>query len=80
MRVQKESRRFGSRACVLVLGLVAAGAVVASASPASAAVPGLVRISATSVSDFADFDSAKATPPARQGLDRYGLRAERRHR
>ncbi|MGW3808584.1 hypothetical protein [Micromonospora sp. NPDC005113] len=43
MRDQKESRRFGARASVLVLGIAVTGAVVTPASPASAAVPDLVR-------------------------------------
>ncbi|MGW5557268.1 hypothetical protein ACWER9_08610 [Micromonospora sp. NPDC003944] len=49
MRTQKQAR-----ALVLVLGLVAAGVVLVPASPASAAVPGLVRVAATSVSNSAD--------------------------
>ncbi|SIN35782.1 hypothetical protein [Micromonospora cremea] len=72
MRDQKESRRFGARASVLVLGLVAAGAVVTPASPASAAVPGLVRISATSVTNSADFHSATATCPVGKVLTGTG--------
>ncbi|MET8349045.1 hypothetical protein [Micromonospora sp. NPDC005206] len=72
MRAQKESRRFGARASVLVLGLVVAGAVIAPASPASAAVPGLVRVSATSVSNTADFHSATATCPVGKVLTGIG--------
>ncbi|MBM0274682.1 hypothetical protein [Micromonospora tarensis] len=72
MRVQTATRRIGGRASVLVLGLVAAGAVVAPASPASAAVPGLVRIAATSVSDSADFHSATATCPVGKVLTGTG--------
>ncbi|MBM0204793.1 hypothetical protein JNW90_18200 [Micromonospora sp. STR1s_5] len=63
MRTQNKSRRYGARASVLVLGLVAAGTVLAPASPASAAVPGLVRVAATSVSDSADYHSVTATCP-----------------
>ncbi|NYH45189.1 hypothetical protein HNR22_004916 [Micromonospora jinlongensis] len=72
MRTQKQVRRFGARASVLVLGLVAAGAVIAPASPASAAVPGLVRATATSVSNSTDFHSATATCPAGKVLTGAG--------
>lgn len=72
MRTQKQARRFGARASVLVLGLVAAGAVIAPASPASAAVPGLVRVTATSVSNSTDFHSATATCPAGKVLTGTG--------
>ncbi|MFF4876326.1 hypothetical protein [Micromonospora sp. NPDC000668] len=77
MRTKKQARRFGARASVLVLGFVVAGVVIAPASPASAAVPGLVRVSVTSVSNSADFHSATATCPVGKGVDRYGLRTER---
>ncbi|MET8356356.1 hypothetical protein [Micromonospora sp. NPDC005171] len=72
MRTQKETRRFDARASVLVLGLVAAGAVLAPASPASAAVPGLVRVAATSVSDSADYHSVTATCPVGKVLTGTG--------
>ncbi|MGW3604360.1 hypothetical protein [Micromonospora sp. NPDC005161] len=72
MRAQKESQRLSARASVLVLGLVVAGAVVAPASPASAAVPGLVRIAATSVTNSADFHSATATCPVGKVLTGTG--------
>ncbi|MEV4497582.1 hypothetical protein AB0J84_18045 [Micromonospora arborensis] len=72
MRTTKQARRFGARASVLVLGLVAVGAVIAPASPASAAVPGLVRIAAVSVSDSADFHSATVTCPAGKVLTGTG--------
>ncbi|MDG4808090.1 hypothetical protein O7634_15145 [Micromonospora sp. WMMD1120] len=72
MRAQSEARRFGARVSVLVLGLVAAGAVLTPASPASAAVPGLVRIAATSASDSADFHSATATCPVGKVLTGTG--------
>ncbi|KAB1949738.1 hypothetical protein F8271_00420 [Micromonospora sp. ALFpr18c] len=68
MCAQKQTRR----ASVLVLGLVVAGAVVAPASPASAAVPGLVRIAVTSVNTSADFHSATATCPAGKVLTGTG--------
>ncbi|MGC5286924.1 hypothetical protein [Micromonospora sp. DT231] len=61
-----------ARAFVLVLGLVATGAVLVPASPASAAVPGLVRIAATSVSSSADFHSATATCPGAKVLTGTG--------
>ncbi|MFI7575412.1 hypothetical protein [Micromonospora sp. NPDC049497] len=72
MRDQKNSRRFGARACGLVLGLAVAAAVVVPASPAAAAVPGLVRISATSASTSNDFHSVTATCPAGKVLTGAG--------
>ena len=72
MRDQKDSRRFGARACGPVLGLAVAGAVVVPASPASAAVPGLVRISATSASTSNDFQSVTATCPVGKVLTGAG--------
>ncbi|MGC5306656.1 hypothetical protein [Micromonospora zamorensis] len=72
MRTQNKARRFGARASVLGLGLVAAGTVLAPASPASAAVPGLVRIAATSVSNSSDYHSVTATCPAGKVLTGTG--------
>ncbi|MEV1111165.1 hypothetical protein [Micromonospora sp. NPDC049751] len=72
MRTQNTARRFGARASVPVLILLATGAVLAPASPASAAVPGLVRIAATSVSDSADFHSVTATCPVGKVLTGTG--------
>ncbi|MEU5932424.1 hypothetical protein [Micromonospora sp. NPDC047187] len=72
MRAQNKSRRYGARASVLVLGLVATGAVLAPASPASAAVPGLVRVAATSVTNSVDFRSVTATCPAGKVLTGTG--------
>ncbi|WP_433356465.1 hypothetical protein ACQPYV_05560 [Micromonospora saelicesensis] len=72
MRAQNKSRRYGARASVLVLGLVAAGAVLAPASPASAAVPGLVRVAATSVSNSTDYHSVTATCPVGKVLTGTG--------
>ncbi|RAN99790.1 hypothetical protein GAR05_02539 [Micromonospora saelicesensis] len=72
MRAQNKSRRYGARASVLVLGLVAAGAVLAPASPASAAVPGLVRVAATSVNNSADYHSVTATCPVGKVLTGTG--------
>ncbi|MGN9809251.1 hypothetical protein ACTMSW_07820 [Micromonospora sp. BQ11] len=72
MRDQKDSRRFGARAGGLVLGLAVAGAVVVPASPASAAVPGLVRIAATSASTSNDFQAVTATCPAGKVLTGAG--------
>ncbi|GLY21803.1 hypothetical protein [Micromonospora sp. NBRC 101691] len=67
MSDQRAFRRFGTRGLVLVLG-VAAAIVVAPAGPASAAVPGLVRISATSPGNSDDFRSVTATCPAGKAL------------
>ncbi|MEW2142464.1 hypothetical protein AB0869_06560 [Micromonospora vinacea] len=72
MRAQNETRRFGARVSVLVLGLVATGAVLAPASPASAAVPGLVRVAATSVNSSADYHSVTATCPVGKVLTGTG--------
>ncbi|MEU4570677.1 hypothetical protein [Micromonospora sp. NPDC023956] len=55
-------RRPGTRGLALVLGVAVVG-VFAPASPASAAVPGLVRISATSVSNSDDFRTVTAVCP-----------------
>ncbi|MEH0985556.1 hypothetical protein [Micromonospora sp. CPCC 205556] len=71
MRQQKESRRFGARAAVLLLGLTAA-AVVVPASPASAAVPGLVRVTTTSATNSNDFHTTTATCPAGKVLTGTG--------
>ncbi|MCM0673206.1 hypothetical protein NCC78_00455 [Micromonospora phytophila] len=72
MRDLKDSRWFGARASVLVLGLAVAGAVVAPASPASAAVPGLVRVSATSGVNSNDFHTVTAVCPAGKVLTGTG--------
>ncbi|MFE9188885.1 hypothetical protein ACFYL6_04665 [Micromonospora sp. NPDC007208] len=72
MRAQNETRRFGARVSVLVLGLVATGAVLVPASPASAAVPGLVRVAATSVNNSADYHSVTATCPVGKVLTGTG--------
>ncbi|MEU1585549.1 hypothetical protein [Micromonospora sp. NPDC005710] len=72
MRTQNTPRRFGARASVLVLGLLATGAVLAPASPASAAVPGLVRVAATSVSNSADYHSVTAACPVGKVLTGTG--------
>ncbi|MEH0937626.1 hypothetical protein [Micromonospora psammae] len=72
MRDQKEARRFGARASVVVLGLAVTAAVVAPASPASAAVPGLVRISATSALNSNDFRTVTATCPVGKVLTGTG--------
>ncbi|MGC4876374.1 hypothetical protein ACLQ26_08955 [Micromonospora sp. DT43] len=72
MRAHHQTRRLGARASVLVLGLAVAATVLAPASPASAAVPGLVRISATSVTDSADFHSTTATCPVGKVLTGTG--------
>ncbi|WP_328650802.1 hypothetical protein OG598_21590 [Micromonospora sp. NBC_00330] len=72
MRAQNKTRRYGARASVLVLGLVVTGAVLVPASPASAAVPGLVRVAATSVTNSADFRSVTATCPVGKVLTGTG--------
>ncbi|MEU4527824.1 hypothetical protein AB0F49_06305 [Micromonospora ureilytica] len=61
-----------ARASVLMLGLVATGAVLVPASPASAAVPGLVRVAATSVNNSTDYHSVTATCPAGKVLTGTG--------
>ncbi|RKN49573.1 hypothetical protein [Micromonospora endolithica] len=71
MRPHKVSRRFGVRASVLVLGLVGA-AVLVPASPASAAVPGLVRVSAVSANNSNDFHTVTAVCPAGKVLTGTG--------
>ncbi|MEH0827554.1 MULTISPECIES: hypothetical protein [unclassified Micromonospora] len=72
MRDQKEARRFGARASVVVLGLAVTAAVAAPASPASAAVPGLVRISATSALNSNDVRTVTATCPVGKVLTGTG--------
>ncbi|MGN9810266.1 hypothetical protein ACTMSW_13025 [Micromonospora sp. BQ11] len=72
MRFQKEARRIGARASVVVLGLAVTAAVVVPASPASAAVPGLERISALSASNSDDFRTVTATCPAGKVLTGTG--------
>jgi hypothetical protein len=62
MADQTGFRRLGTRGLALALG-VAVVVVFAPASPASAAVPGLVRISVTSASNSTDFRSITATCP-----------------
>ncbi|BCL15911.1 hypothetical protein [Micromonospora sagamiensis] len=62
MSDQTGFRRNGTRGLALALGVAVVG-VLAPASPASAAVPGLVRISATSASNSSDFRSVTATCP-----------------
>ncbi|TDB70240.1 hypothetical protein [Micromonospora sp. KC723] len=56
-------RRIAAPTLVLVLGATVTG-VVAAPNPASAAVPGLVRISAVSASNSNDFRSVTAACPA----------------
>ncbi|WP_146603923.1 hypothetical protein [Micromonospora deserti] len=72
MSGQPAPRRFGPRAFSLVVGLAVTGAVVVPAAPASAAVPGLVRVSATSASNSNDFRSVTATCPAGKVLTGAG--------
>ncbi|SCL14505.1 hypothetical protein GA0070616_0460 [Micromonospora nigra] len=63
-------RRLTVRGLVLVLGITAVA--VAPAGPASAAVPGLVRIAAVSASNSNDFRSVTATCPAGKVLTGTG--------
>ncbi|HEX8629199.1 MAG TPA: hypothetical protein VF755_13630 [Catenuloplanes sp.] len=51
-----------------VLLLAAAGTLAATAGPASAAVPGIVRVSAASATDSADFKSVTVTCPVGKQL------------
>ncbi|SCL34851.1 hypothetical protein GA0074692_3941 [Micromonospora pallida] len=62
MADQTGFRHLGTRGLVLVLGVAVAG-VVAPASPASAAVPGLVRIFAASPTNSDDYRTVTATCP-----------------
>jgi hypothetical protein len=72
MSGQPAPRRFGPRALGLTLGLAVAAAVVVPAAPASAAVPGAVRVSASSASNSNDFRSVTATCPAGKVLTGTG--------
>ncbi|MEU8300849.1 hypothetical protein AB0C04_26630 [Micromonospora sp. NPDC048909] len=73
MSARNASRRFGPRTLSLMVGLAVTGAVVvAPAAPASAAVPGLVRVAATSVSSSTDFRSVTATCPVGKVLTGAG--------
>ncbi|MFG2102519.1 hypothetical protein ACGFJ5_18180 [Micromonospora echinaurantiaca] len=72
MSAQRTSRRFGPRALSLIAGAAVAAAVVVPAAPASAAVPGLVRVSTTSASNSTDFRSVTATCPAGKVLTGAG--------
>ncbi|BCL15910.1 hypothetical protein [Micromonospora sagamiensis] len=62
MSDQTGFRRFGPRGLVLVLGVALAGVAV-PASPASAAVPGLMRMTATSASSSFNYQSVTAVCP-----------------
>jgi hypothetical protein len=64
--VRSPSMRLAGMSLVLFLGL--AGSLLATTSPAAAAVPGLVRVSATSASDSLDFKSVTATCPVGKAL------------
>ena len=65
-------RRWRHATVVLALGGAAAVVVVAPATPASAAVPGLVRISAVSATNSTDFKTVTATCPAGKVLTGTG--------
>ncbi|MFI7487988.1 hypothetical protein ACIBXA_06345 [Micromonospora echinaurantiaca] len=72
MSAQRTSRRFGPRALSLIAGAAVAATVVVPAAPASAAVPGLVRVSTTSASNSTDFRSVTATCPVGKVLTGAG--------
>ncbi|WBB77255.1 hypothetical protein O7606_13180 [Micromonospora sp. WMMD882] len=73
MSRQTGPRRLGARGLVLVLGLAVTGVVVvAPATPASAAVPGLVRVAVTSPANSTDFRSVTATCPVGKVLTGTG--------
>ncbi|MEV4663836.1 hypothetical protein AB0J85_18040 [Micromonospora echinofusca] len=70
MSHQTGARRLTVRVLVLALGI--AGVTVLPAGPASAAVPGLVRIAAVSANNSNDFRSVTATCPAGKVLTGTG--------
>ncbi|MFI5485633.1 hypothetical protein [Micromonospora echinaurantiaca] len=72
MSAQRVSRRFGPRALSLIAGAAVAATVVVPAAPASAAVPGLVRVSTTSASNSTDFRSVSASCPVGKVLTGAG--------
>ncbi|MEU4772453.1 hypothetical protein [Micromonospora sp. NPDC023644] len=72
MSAQAAARRRRPRALTLVLGVAVAAVVVVPAAPASAAVPGLVRIAVTSASNSTDFRSVTATCPVGKVLTGTG--------
>ncbi|WP_327030608.1 hypothetical protein OG989_12665 [Micromonospora sp. NBC_01740] len=72
MSAQAAARRLRPHAFTLILGVAVAAGVVVPATPASAAVPGLVRIAATSASDSTDFRSVTATCPVGKVLTGTG--------
>ncbi|MFY1598380.1 hypothetical protein [Micromonospora sp. WMMD737] len=72
MSAQAAARRLRPHAFTLILGVAVAAGVVVPAAPASAAVPGLVRIAATSANDSADFRSVTATCPVGKVLTGTG--------
>ncbi|MEW2376117.1 hypothetical protein AB0883_08440 [Micromonospora sp. NPDC047812] len=72
MSAQATARRLGPRALRIAVGLAVAVVVVVPATPASAAVPGLVRIAVTSASNSTDFRSVTATCPVGKVLTGTG--------
>ncbi|MGN9764392.1 hypothetical protein ACTMS2_04390 [Micromonospora sp. SD12] len=72
MSAQPVARRPRPRAVALLLGAAVAAGVIVPAAPASAAVPGLVRIAATSASNSNDFRSVTATCPVGKVLTGTG--------
>ncbi|MGC4786796.1 hypothetical protein ACLQ22_02960 [Micromonospora sp. DT178] len=72
MSAQAAARRLRPHAFTLVLGVAVAAGVVVPATPASAAVPGLVRIAVTSASDSTDFRSVTAACPVGKVLTGTG--------
>ncbi|WP_431931366.1 hypothetical protein [Micromonospora sp. RP3T] len=70
--MSEHSRRWRHATVVLALSGAAAVVVVAPATPASAAVPGLVRISVVSATNSTDFKTVTATCPAGKVLTGTG--------
>ncbi|MER7419371.1 hypothetical protein ABT346_21750 [Micromonospora peucetia] len=72
MSARAATRQLRPRAFTLILGVAVAAGVVVPAAPASAAVPGLVRIAVTSASNSTDFRSVTATCPVGKVLTGTG--------
>ncbi|WP_433390451.1 hypothetical protein [Micromonospora sp. KLBMP9576] len=72
MSAQATARSRRPHAFTLILGVAVAATVLVPAAPASAAVPGLVRIAVTSASNSNDFRSVTATCPAGKVLTGTG--------
>ncbi|MEH0972235.1 hypothetical protein V6U77_13995 [Micromonospora sp. CPCC 205546] len=72
MSAQATVGRRRTRAFTLLIGATVAAVVVVPAAPASAAVPGLVRIAVTSASNSNDFRTVTATCPVGKVLTGTG--------